>query len=57
MPFLKAGFFLGWGNYFLEKMVMSVGQHPTLGYIESTLNLNLPNGTQAKLVRELAFEN
>ncbi|MAJ71450.1 hypothetical protein CMK13_00425 [Candidatus Poribacteria bacterium] len=40
-----------------QKMVMSVGQHPTLGYIESTLNLNLPNGTQAKLVRELAFEN
>ena len=40
-----------------QKMVMSVGQHLTLGYIESTLNLNLPNGTQTKLVRELTFEN
>ena len=40
-----------------QKVTTTVSRHPTLGYVESSLNIKVPVGVTKKVVRELTPEN
>ena len=40
-----------------QKVTTTVSRHPTLGYVESSLNIKVPVGVTKKVVRKLTPEN